>query len=252
MTQNQINLAQHRENVRHNLEMERENARHNMAEEGIKSETLAESTRHNIASESISQFSANEQKRHNVSGEGITASYNQSYMNEMYRHNLANETLQGSSINVERYKAAVSGKQVGVSASLAAESARHNLISEYQNAQILGESKRHNERTEQISTLQNQRGFTVQMANVNENIRHNMAVENVQSNTQKETGRHNYAMEVLQQQNVSEGIRHNVTTEAEIKRHNVVTEIKDFINVLSNAASTASKFTRLSGLAQTK
>lgn len=121
------------------------------------------------------------------------------------------------------------------------ESKRHNLASEQQAANVLGEQTRHNLATEAVSEYSNQlksRELDLRNEQLQETLRHNMQLEDLQSKqieishrSQEEIARHNLAQESRDSRALSESIRHNVSLEnlqlrtiGEANRHNLATE----------------------------
>mgnify|MGYP000803976870 CR=1 FL=1 len=120
MTNNQINYAVHKENQRHNLVTEGETGRHNLAQE-------VETNRSNVARETETRrnniASLNELNRHNQATEAqgwynayTQRAYTQGTLAETHRSNVAREAL-------TEYANITSRQQ-------AAETARHNFVSE--------------------------------------------------------------------------------------------------------------------------
>ena len=123
------------------------------------------------------------------------------------------------------------------------ETARHNKAQEgiaWYSAQTgrlqLAELKRSNRAQEKIKNIQVDQG----QQTINENIRHNQALELVQQQGLEETHRHNIASEF-------ENSRHNMATEAEDKRHNQKQEKYWWWQNFNNAAGNVIKAVDVAG-----
>lgn len=187
MTTNQIAFLEYQEKKRSNQAQEgltrsrdSETARSNLANESIKLKTLDETSRANLAKEQLQRESNAETQRSNLRREKTELSK----LNEQARYNTLSLRERAKDRELERQKANLSALLQRESNAIAQERNREQARSNLANEQLVSErnfiTMQQNElrRRELGETARrNTLNYQVDMANVNEQVRHNTAQE---------------------------------------------------------------------------